>query len=77
MVQNLKIAESRVFILEAFRKAKSEKAKYRKASRMNILLSAISETVARYRFIEIMRFLRFDYKQTRSHRIATDKLALI
>ena len=29
------------------------------------------------RFIEIMKFLRFDYKQTRSHRLATDKLALI
>ena len=37
----------------------------------------ISETMARNRFIEIMRFLRFDYKQTRSHRLATDKLALI
>ena len=37
----------------------------------------ISETVARSRFIEIMKFLRFDYNQTRSHRLATDKLALI
>ena len=37
----------------------------------------ISETMARNRFIEMMRFLRFDYKQTRSHRLATDKLALI
>ena len=25
----------------------------------------------------MMKFLRFDYKQTRSHRLATDKLALI
>ena len=32
--------------------------------------------MARNRFIEMMRFLRFDYKQTRSHRLATDKLAL-
>ena len=37
----------------------------------------ISKTMARNRFIEMMRFLRFDYKQTRSHRLATDKLALI
>ena len=37
----------------------------------------ISETMARNRFIEMMKFLRFDYKQTRSHRPATDKLALI
>ena len=33
--------------------------------------------MARNRFIEIMKFLRFDYKQTQSHRLATDKLALI
>ena len=33
--------------------------------------------MARNRFIEIIKFLRFDYKQTRSHRLATDKLALI
>ena len=37
----------------------------------------ISETMARNRFIEIMRFLRFDFKKTRSRRLATDKLALI
>ena len=37
----------------------------------------ISETMARKKFIEMMRFLRFDYKQTRSHRLATDKLSLI
>ena len=37
----------------------------------------ISETMARNRFFEIMKFVRFDYKQTRSHRPATDKLALI
>ena len=37
----------------------------------------ISEIMARNRFIEIMKFLRFDYKQARSHRLATDKLALI
>ena len=37
----------------------------------------ISETMARNRFIEIMKFQRFDYKQTRSHGLATDKLALI
>ena len=37
----------------------------------------ISETTARNRFIKMMRFLSFDYKQTRSHRLATDKLALI
>ena len=37
----------------------------------------ISETMARNRCIEMMRFLRFDYKQTRSHRLATNKLALI
>ena len=37
----------------------------------------ISETMAQHRFIEMMRILRFDYKQTRSHRLATDKLALI
>ena len=36
----------------------------------------ISGTMARNRFIEIMKFLCFDYKQTRSHRLATDKLAL-
>ena len=36
-----------------------------------------SETMARNRFVEIMKFLRFDYKQTRSHRLSTDKLALI
>ena len=29
------------------------------------------------RFIKIMIFLRFDLKQTRSHRLATDKLVLI
>ena len=40
-------------------------------------ISIISETMARNRFIEIIKFLRFDYKQTRSHRLATDKLALI
>ena len=40
-------------------------------------ISVISETMACNRFIEIMKFLRFDYKQTRSHRLATDKLALI
>ena len=33
--------------------------------------------MARNRFVEIMKFLPFDYKQTRSHRLATDKLALI
>ena len=33
--------------------------------------------MARNRFIEMMRFQRFDYKQTRSHRLAIDKLALI
>ena len=37
----------------------------------------ISKTMVRNRFIEIMKFLHFDYKQTRSHRLATDKLALI
>ena len=37
----------------------------------------ISKTMARNKFIEMMRFLRFDYKQTRLHRLATDKLALI
>ena len=37
----------------------------------------ISETMARNRFIEMIGFLRFDYKQTRSHRLATDKLILI
>ena len=37
----------------------------------------ISETMAPNRFVEIMKFLRFDYKQTRSHRLTTDKLALI
>ena len=37
----------------------------------------ISKTMARNKFIEMIRFLRFDYKQTRSHRLATDKLALI
>ena len=37
----------------------------------------ISETMARSRFIEIMKFLRFDYKQARSHGLARDKLALI
>ena len=37
----------------------------------------ISKTMARNIFIEIMKFLRFDYKQTQSHRLATDKLALI
>ena len=40
-------------------------------------ISIISETMARNRFIEMIRFLRFDYKQTRSLRLATDKLALI
>ena len=37
----------------------------------------ISETMTRNRFVVIMKFLRFDHKQTRSHRLATDKLALI
>ena len=37
----------------------------------------ISETMTRNKIIEIMKFLRFDYKQVRSHRLATDKLALI
>ena len=37
----------------------------------------IPQTMARNRFIEIIKFLRFDYKQTQSHRLATDKLALI
>ena len=37
----------------------------------------ISETMARNRFIEIIKFLRFDCKPTQSHRLATDKLALI
>ena len=31
----------------------------------------------RNRFIEIMRFLHFDYKQTRSHTLATDKMGHI
>ena len=33
--------------------------------------------MARNTFIEIMKLLLFDYMQTRSHRLATDKLALI
>ena len=33
--------------------------------------------MARNRFVEIIKLLQFDYKQTRSHRLATDKLALI
>ena len=37
----------------------------------------ISETMASNRFIEIMKFLPVDYKQTRSHRQATNKLAQI
>ena len=37
----------------------------------------ISETMACNRFIKIMKLLRFDYKKTRSHRLARDKLALI
>ena len=37
----------------------------------------ISETMALNRIIEIMRFLRFHYKQTQSHRLAINKLALI
>ena len=37
----------------------------------------ISETMARNRFTEIMRFLRFDYKETHSPRLTTDQLALI
>ena len=40
-------------------------------------IQIISETMACNIFIEIMKFLRFDYKQIRSHRLATDKLALI
>ena len=40
-------------------------------------ISIIPETMARIQLVEIMKFLRFDYKQTRSHRLATDKLALI
>ena len=34
----------------------------------------ISETVIRNIFIEIIKFLRFGYKQTQLHRLATDKL---
>ena len=37
----------------------------------------ISETMAPNKLIEIMKFLRFDYKQSQSHGLATDKLALI
>ena len=37
----------------------------------------ISQTIARNRFMEIMRFLRFDYKQSRSHRLGTDKMGVI
>ena len=33
--------------------------------------------MARNRFAEMMKFLRFDYKQTGSHRLDADKLALI
>ena len=48
MVQNLKIAESRVFILEAFRLTLFKRNHFllksvrRKASRMNTLLSELS-----------------------------------
>ena len=38
--------------------------------------SNISETMARTRFVEIIKFQRFDCKQTRFHRLATNKLAL-
>ena len=40
-------------------------------------ISIIYETMARNKFIDVMKFLRFDYKQTQSHRLDTDKLALI
>lgn len=36
-----------------------------------------NQTMARNRFREIMRFLRFDLKSTRSHRLETDKFALV
>ena len=46
-------------------------------NRLWAIPNIISQTMVRNRFIEIMRFLRFDYKQTRSHRLATDKMGLI
>ena len=56
---------------------KATKIKVHKLWNKLWVIPIISETMARNRFIEIMKFLRFDYKQTRSHRLATDKLALI
>ena len=37
----------------------------------------ISQTMNRNRFIKTMKFLHFDYKQTRSHRLDRDKMTLI
>ena len=56
---------------------KATKIKIHELSNRLWTIPIISETMARNRFIEVMKFLRFDYKQTRSHRLATDKLVLI
>ena len=36
-----------------------------------------AETMSRNRLIEIMKFSRFNFKQTRSHQLASDKFALV
>ena len=55
---------------------KATKIKVRELWNRLWAIPIISETMARNRFIEIMKFLRFGYKKTRLHRLATDKLAL-
>ena len=64
-------------IVYARRAHKATKIKVHELTKRLWAIPIISKTMARNRFIVIMKFLRFDYKQTRSHRLATDKLALI
>ena len=56
---------------------KATKTKVHELCNRLCAIPIISEAMAGNRFIELMKFLRFDYKQTRSRRLATDKLALI
>lgn len=40
-------------------------------------LKCITSVMSRKRFLEIMRYMRFDQRSTRSHRLKTDKFALV
>ena len=73
------LREPDAFLAIAYARGAHKATKFKVHELWNRLwtIPIISETMARNRFIEVMKFLRFDYKQTRSHRLATDKLALI